>query len=1072
MPLSLAPPAATACASSPLPGSAGGSSSPNAPSPIPSSTRNGGSKSSNQMRIPTLAQDKKVLLKTFVQVSPAMIIIDQVLANFAHYRLRFLFMCTCFLILAILLRSEPEPVVIRKHLRKRHHAQHHHIPKRTTLRDSDNVNTSSASASGDSPSRLVSSVLLDDTTSMMSASAKNIATDTERSRSKSRESGPGKTPSAKGSASKTMASSTSSSSPLPFSETKTSHSNERIFPPSVTQSSTKSPKLTSKLEEDSTTPTSPIEIIDLTKGSEDQDPDSWIDINGTSPTASNLAAGINTSGSGRRRRSASAPSMHSSGRLTNGSGSIHDDDNDDNDSWEADMQRFHSLVRKQDVKLGSLGGGGFGFGIAGGGGGVGGGGARRRTNRAGRRISLSARYRNLQAQLDDMGEVIRSVDDSGSVWSGVSRDVNIGNAVTAAAGGGNASNDGADRPAVGRDDQSDGGSMAGRREEEVVQVEDGSYKLDLDRICGKVQRLVDGNCWKRVVTDLSIQMDLPFKMFQHRTAFHCLLFVTEVPCVYERAFEFLSDPSCRPMWDELCQSSEIVETIDMATRIQHSMFLSPALNNIGKPCDVVVLFHRRDLPDGRKMNFAISVDHPNIPPREGYDRVKMNLIGLVVGPGKKSRNHSRVAYLANFKPDSKLTPETLRQIAHRILPRSIQRLQKVLTDLGQDGLGLTTSTPSQQVQGTQRPTSDRHVPIGSNVASGSTNDSVAPRRYKSAEIVGSSSSSARSAPGTAITNRESSLSAPPSVPEELQGYAVGSVEFEEFTRLMARRASENNGTKNGPSNSNGFNNETTAMISIHRFSGHVEALVSDFLENAESGRDSNVLHPWVPLVVAQPGAPPPAVEVFQHRERSQAYRVFAILENEPALVLYLCADLRARPDWDETCESVKLLERLDSQTAILHVLLRGSASSDSTQGVIGRDIVLLYHVRPLQGNRMLNVTTSVDHPDAPDGQPGYIRSFSNMVGIIVGPSPDGNPYCSTLIQITDDEPPKTAGMPVPSRSMLTLMASKALPLSIKRLNQVVASISVPDGYTTSRCVTGACLDEPGHLFGKGKKTAT
>jgi hypothetical protein len=353
----------------------------------------------------------------------------------------------------------------------------------------------------------------------------------------------------------------------------------------------------------------------------------------------------------------------------------------------------------------------------------------------------------------------------------------------------------------------------------------------------------------------------------------------------------------------------------------------------------------------------------------------------------------------------------------------------------------------------------------------------------------------------------------------------------------------------------------------HRYTAKVDEMVSELLSHADVSNTTNTQgnNVWVPLVTPPPNPDgvsspsPPATRVWVHASKPQSYRVVAELENTPAVVFDLYADLVSRPDWDDTCESVQVLERLDERTAILHVKLKstpvptpnnnsssnnnnnnnpGSPSSANTpattsgpSGVVTkqRDMVLLYHVRSLpDGPHLLNVTTSVEHPKAPFNPQTTSRAFSKLVGMLVSPLPMENTIITSndgttppqyyvnrcrFLQVTDDEMPSVSNgngtgeggvptIPTPSRHMLTMMASKALPLSMKRLNKVVSSIPAslvnvvgplntvsPEGgvkegllvggymeegrgvgeLMASRCVTGQGLNVPVRLYKRSRE---
>ncbi|KAJ3411953.1 Myo-inositol-1-phosphate synthase, partial [Chytridiales sp. JEL 0842] len=698
------------------------------------------------------------------------------------------------------------------------------------------------------------------------------------------------------------------------------------------------------------------------------------------------------------------------------------------------------------------------------------------------------------------------------------------------------------------------------------------YLLDMDRISSKFQRLIDGHCWVRLTP--ATRPDFPFRIYKHRNAPHCLLFVLEVDCPYQVAFDHMSQPGGRMLWDGLCRNMEVLETVDAETRIERVELLHPGLlvsedstllapETVRPQHEALAIFHQRRLPDGRLIHFSTSVDHPSFRPSPSRRRVKLNLVGSIVGPAKSNpEGRCRIWGLGNFKPDSSWSlstdggpskvsrSEVLKMLGENLIPSCATHLHSWLQDVGKrhqpplkplsalvlpqvsESQDLSSSssnldvgtdkdsvatpvapnqgayptftksdtmpTPIPSPPSTSAPASPQRNRISSSGAKtfNSTETVVAPSQTATSESESSISSGPSPLPPftydsqnimsslkTSVSEISSSMNQDDESDEEreselLTDASLTSSSSVSFTSTALSEVSDTgvsipiSGISVGGEGYDGILRKPELPKQQHRYAQEVDLLVDELLSHLpppSSHQDSPSLQsPWVPLPLST-SAQTSLTQVWAHNSKPQSYRLVSTLDHAPNLVFDLYADLRSRPDVDDTCESVEVLERLDTHTAILHVKLKPPPSAPSETShppPKQRDMVLLYHVRHLRDNWLVNVTRSVEHTKAPFDPLTTQRAFSRLVGVLVAPTLE----CKTMfVQVTDDEVGESSSG-VPPRDVLNSLAAKALPLSIKRLNRLLGGVdagvytdvlqlhNVDEG--SSVVVKGVGLDEP------------
>ncbi len=95
-------------------------------------------------------------------------------------------------------------------------------------------------------------------------------------------------------------------------------------------------------------------------------------------------------------------------------------------------------------------------------------------------------------------------------------------------------------------------------------------------------------------------------------------------------FDLMADIAIRPEWDEITQSSGIIDRVSPATAVQ---FMRTKAMWPTAARSALVLGHICRLPDGRLLNVTKSIDaHAGFVQPDGDVRMLANVAGLVIGP--------------------------------------------------------------------------------------------------------------------------------------------------------------------------------------------------------------------------------------------------------------------------------------------------------------------------------------------------------------------------------------------------------------------------------------------------------
>ncbi|KAJ1979981.1 hypothetical protein H4R34_002627 [Dimargaris verticillata] len=188
---------------------------------------------------------------------------------------------------------------------------------------------------------------------------------------------------------------------------------------------------------------------------------------------------------------------------------------------------------------------------------------------------------------------------------------------------------------------------------------------------------------------------------------------------------------------------------------------------------------------------------------------------------------------------------------------------------------------------------------------------------------------------------------------------------------------------------------------------------------------------------------PTFLQVHQSKQQDFCFKMTAVIRNTAETAFDLLADAMRRPEWDDMCDSVRIIENLDGPGAPLTATTDPANTYPTTTRIqyvrtkpiwptSARDVCLLSHNRRLPGDRYMSVTRSIQHPDCPEySAQGFVRMSAGVSGQIITPltlitSPSG-PSCR-VVQIADGSP----GGWLP-QSVVKFVATKAMPQSFKKV---------------------------------------
>ncbi|KAJ1980536.1 hypothetical protein H4R35_001091, partial [Dimargaris xerosporica] len=224
----------------------------------------------------------------------------------------------------------------------------------------------------------------------------------------------------------------------------------------------------------------------------------------------------------------------------------------------------------------------------------------------------------------------------------------------------------------------------------------------------------------------------------------------------------------------------------------------------------------------------------------------------------------------------------------------------------------------------------------------------------------------------------------------------------------------------------------------HRYAAECDTIAAELLTTIE---------PPVPeagkwsLVYEQTS--PTFLQVHQSKQQDFCFKMTAVIRNSAETAFDLLADATRRPEWDDMCDSVRIIENLDGPGAPSTVATNPASAYPTTTRIqyvrtkpiwptSARDVCLLSHNRRLPSDRYMSVTRSIQHPDCPEyTAQGFVRMSAGVSGQIITPltsiaSPSG-PSCR-VVQVADGSP----GGWLP-QSVVKFVATKAMPQSFKKV---------------------------------------
>lgn len=211
-----------------------------------------------------------------------------------------------------------------------------------------------------------------------------------------------------------------------------------------------------------------------------------------------------------------------------------------------------------------------------------------------------------------------------------------------------------------------------------------------------------------------------------------------------------------------------------------------------------------------------------------------------------------------------------------------------------------------------------------------------------------------------------------------------------------------------------------------KYAHKIGQLAAEFLHEIESENN------WAqPRLIDQPGRLEVATSTLPYAPF--CFRVEADLKGSAEAAFALMHDLSRRPEWDDMCDGLRVIEQLDPFTFIYHIKLKSRWPTSA------RDSCNLIGFRKLADGRFISIAQSLeDDARCPvDASGKIVRMSTRLSGNLFTPLSDGHFHLTQLI----DADPKGF---IPS-ALVQRVSSKSFPLTMDRIEGAIKGSS-SEGY--------------------------
>jgi len=150
----------------------------------------------------------------------------------------------------------------------------------------------------------------------------------------------------------------------------------------------------------------------------------------------------------------------------------------------------------------------------------------------------------------------------------------------------------------------------------------------------------DGWTFRKTINEVHI-----WTKAQESLYLFCIKGVGYVPASAAEVINFVSNPANVPVYDNMCESGEVVQILDKHTHISHVKY-STRVCLLKQARDFTLVRHKYKKQDGTHILVGCSIDYPDIKPLKGYTRGKILCGGFVAIP--KGENFCEVSYISYF----------------------------------------------------------------------------------------------------------------------------------------------------------------------------------------------------------------------------------------------------------------------------------------------------------------------------------------------------------------------------------------------------------------------------------------
>mmetsp|Transcript_3015 Transcript_3015/g.4084 ORF Transcript_3015/g.4084 Transcript_3015/m.4084 type:complete len:554 (+) Transcript_3015:1-1662(+) len=523
---------------------------------------------------------------------------------------------------------------------------------------------------------------------------------------------------------------------------------------------------------------------------------------------------------------------------------------------------------------------------------------------------------------------------------------------------------------------------------------------------------VDSDEWKYVTEDKAIKI---YKRELSGSALSYAKGVGVIAAPVDAILAILRDTPRRGEWDEMYKEGETVETYN-----DNTLLLKMGYHGIWPTTgrDFVTLIHGRELPDGRSVVAAKSVEHPKCPENKSYVRGDIIVGGYIITPSADKLS-ATVIYLQCVDLKGSV-PARIVALAATKMPMVLDGIRRVLarTDL----------TPFiRKVRESQAPKPKKKIVVKKTIQRPkprAARPKTPPQQTENDNTEHMSNNNnnnneTKSNEDSEVNDNDSdNLSVLVDNAQQSHTDNAEEEDSEGFVDISRQSSSTNlqDSMDNSQSNSPVVRRPQSITPGSLDFSSVVSNSLKSLLENCTSNAG------WKSV-----GVKHDVVILKKEPKEGQAIYSFKGIGEIPVpaeKVKDLLLDFNRAKEYDPLFKASRLVDQIDPATQIIHLMFQTRMCMLKT----ARDFCILYHEHKRDDGAYALVGRSVVHPSCPPSQ-GYTRAEVLESGYFIRPK-TSNKNSSIVVYISQVD---LKGIPP---SVINLVAEKQ-PLLIAGIRKVL-----------------------------------